>query len=125
MMTRSVVIAIALATLLAPAPLLAQAPESQPTPHRMRREPMAPSHRAQLLKKKLETDIAAAKAKGLDVSLAETRKMRGDEALKSEHYWKANEYYGAAEKALERARPKHEHNGGASHPAPGARRTPG
>jgi hypothetical protein len=86
-MTRSLVVAVELTALLAPAPLLAQAPEARPTPHRMHPRITAPSHKAHELETKLEAQIAAARSKGLDVSDAEMHEREGDEELRKEHFW--------------------------------------
>jgi hypothetical protein len=77
---------------------------AQPTtlpPPRTHAGPTMMSIKAEKLQKDVAAEIAAAKAKGEDVSAAEKHQGEGDAALKAGHLRIAVAHYEAAEKALE------------------------
>lgn len=85
--------------LLGLAPLTAVAQTTNLPPRTHSRETRM-SLKARELKARVSRDIAAAKSKGKDVSLAEKHRNEGDRALETGHLRIAVEYYEAAEKAL-------------------------
>lgn len=93
------IIALAATTIfgLGAAPAIAQPTPLAPRTHS--RATMMGLH-AQEMQRTVASDIAAAKAKGADVSAAEKDKSEGDTALAAGHYRLAVEHYEAAQKAL-------------------------
>jgi len=75
-------------------------PEAYPLPKRTHAGPTMMSARAHRISKRVEADIAKAKAEGKDVTEAESHKTEGDQALAAGHYRIAVGHYRSAEKVL-------------------------
>ncbi len=81
-------------------PQTSPTPEAYRPPKRTHAGPTMMGARAHRMAKRVEADIAKAKAEGKDVTEAEHHKTEGDQALADGHYRIAVEHYRSAEKVL-------------------------